>query len=285
MKFVRFSTGSQTIRSGIIIDDQVFSLEDMVPGTSNNMCEVIANWDQLKEAIASNSQGQNGIALDDVTLEAPISRPGKILAIGLNYADHVEESGMETPKEQIWFSKHSNTINGPYSDIQMPKVSDRLDYEVEMVAVIGKKGRHISREDAQSYVFGYAVGNDVSVRDWQLITPQWVLGKSFDSHCPFGPSIVTADEVGDPHTLGIRCSVNGEIRQNSNTKNLIFNLWDQIAHLSKAMTLEPGDIILTGTPGGVGFGFKPPKPLMVGDVIRCEIDKLGAIENKVAAEV
>jgi len=145
-------------------------------------------------------------------------------------------------------------------------------------------GGHISREDAPNHVFGYAVGNDVSVRDWQLKTAQWVVGKSFDTHAPIGPSIVTADEIGDPHRLSIKCWVNGELRQNSNTKHLIFNIWDQLAELSQAMTLKPGDIIFTGTPGGVGMGMKPPNFLRPGDTVRCEIEDIGAIESKVVAE-
>jgi ureidoglycolate lyase len=175
-------------------------------------------------------------------------------------------------------------VNAPFGGIHKPVISDQLDYEVELVAVVGKKGRRISAERAPEHVFGYAVGNDVTVRDWQQKTPQWMLGKSFDTHCPFGPGIVTADEVGDPHILGLRSFVNGELRQNSNTRHLVFNVWKQIAELSQAMTLEPGDIIFTGTPGGVGFAFKPPKPLVVGDTVRCEIDKIGAIENRVIAE-
>ena len=225
--------------------------------------------------------------LGEVTLRAPILRPGKILAIGLNYADHIEESkeaGVEVPTEQVWFCKQPTSVNDPDGNVELPKVSSMLDYEVELVAVIGRKGRHISREAAPAHVFGYAVGNDFTVRDWQHRTPQWMLGKSFDTHCPFGPAIVTADEVGDPHALGIRCFVNGELRQNSNTRHLVFDLWDQIAHLSQAMTLEPGDLIFTGTPGGIGFGSKPYRPLKVGDVVRCEIDGLGAIENRVVAE-
>ena len=225
-----------------------------------------------------------GAPLDQVTLRAPIPRPGKILAIGLNYADHIEESkeaGVEVPTEQVWFCKQPTSVNDPDGNVELPKVSSMLDYEVELVAVIGRKGRHISREAAPAHVFGYAVGNDFTVRDWQHRTPQWMLGKSFDTHCPFGPAIVTADEVGDPHALGIRCFVNGELRQNSNTRHLVFDLWDQIAHLSQAMTLEPGDLIFTGTPGGIGFGSKPYRPLKVGDVVRCEIDGLGAIENRV----
>jgi len=184
------------------------------------MCDIIADWDRLKTAVASQAATLAGVPLAEVTLQASVARPGKILAIGLNYADHIKESGMDTPKEQVWFSKHVNGINGPFAPVEMPKASEKLDYEVELVAVIGKRGRHISRADAPSHVFGYTVGNDVSVRDWQLRTAQWTLGKSFDTHCPTGPAIVTADEVGDPHALGIRCLVNGETRQSSSTSYL-----------------------------------------------------------------
>ena len=209
------------------------------------------------------------------------------MAIGLNYKDHIEESksaGVVAPKDQVWFCKMPSSINGPFDDIEYPKVTEKLDYEVEMVAVIGKGGRHISRDDAPGAVFGYCVGNDVSVRDWQLRTPQWVLGKSFDTHAPFGPAITTADEIGDPHRLAVKCYVNGDLRQNSNTKHLLFNVWDQIEELSKVMTLKPGDLIFTGTPGGVGMAMGPDGMLKVGDKVRCEIDELGAIENTVVAE-
>lgn len=285
MKIVRFSQGAGPARAGVITGERVIALDELVPEVPSDMCDIIADWDRLKTAVASQAATRAGVPLAEVTLQAPVARPGKILAIGLNYADHIKESGMETPKEQVWFSKHVNGINGPFAPVEMPKASEKLDYEVELVAVIGKRGRHISRADAPSHVFGYTVGNDVSVRDWQLRTAQWTLGKSFDTHCPIGPAIVTADEVGDPHALGIRCLVNGETRQSSNTSYLVFDLWDQIAYVSQAMTLQPGDLIFTGTPGGVGLAFKPPRLLAVGDVVRCEIDKLGAIENKVVAEV
>jgi 2-keto-4-pentenoate hydratase/2-oxohepta-3-ene-1,7-dioic acid hydratase in catechol pathway len=200
------------------------------------------------------------------------------MAIGLNYADHIAETGNQTPEHQIWFTKAVTSINGPFDPIQVPKASSKIDYEVEMVAIIGAGGRHISRADAPSHVFGYCVGNDVSVRDWQRYTPQWVLGKSFDTHGVIGPWITTADEIGEPHRLGITCHVNDELRQNSNTKNLVFTVWDQIALLSKAMTLEPGDVIFTGTPGGIGAAMKPPKFLAAGDKVTCEIEELGKVE-------
>ena len=167
------------------------------------------------------------------------------MAIGLNYADHIKESGQKTPRHQIWFTKAVTAINGPFDPIELPSASPMVDYEAELVVVVGKRCRHVPKESAAEVIFGYCAGNDVSVRDWQLRTPQWVLGKSFDTHAPIGPWIVTANEVGDPHTMGIRCFVNGERRQNSNTENLVFNVYDQIAHLSEAMTLEPGTCILT----------------------------------------
>ena len=272
---------------GVIVDGRVHALTDLLPDAPRDTRDVIAAWEHVEAAIEAPPPPPAARPWIEVTLRAPIPRPGKILAIGLNYADHIEESkeaGVEVPTEQAWFCKQPTSVNDPDGNVELPKVSSMLDYEVELVAVIGMKGRHISREAAPAHVFGYAVGNDFTVRDWQHRTPQWMLGKSFDTHCPFGPAIVTADEVGDPHALGIRCFVNGELRQNSNTRHLVFDLWDQIAHLSQAMTLEPGDLIFTGTPGGIGFGSKPYRPLKVGDVVRCEIDGLGAIENRVVAE-
>ena len=229
-----------------------------------------------------------GVALESVRLHCPLEAAEKLMAIGLNYADHIEEArgaGLTIPTEQVWFNKIPTSLTGPFDGIELPRVSDKLDYEVELVAVIGKGGRHIRAAEAPAAVFGYCVGNDVSVRDWQTKTPQWVLGKSFDTHGPIGPAIVTGDEVGDPHHLAIQSHVNGELRQNSNTRHLVFNIWAQIEELSKVMTLKAGDLIFSGTPGGVGLAFKPPRFLKVGDVVRCSIEGLGAIENTVVAEV
>ena len=287
MKLVRFSSRRSAPAAGLLVDGHVHALADLVPDAPQDVCGVIADWDRIRAAVVAAVHGSDGLPLEEVTLHAPVRRPGKILAIGLNYSDHIEEAkdaGLKVPTEQVWFCKQPTSVNDPYGAVELPKVSDMLDYEVELVAVIGKKGRHISREEAPAHVFGYTVGNDITVRDWQHKTPQWMLGKSFDTHCPFGPAIVTAEEAGDPHTLGVRCFVNRELRQNSNTRHFVFTLWDQIAELSKAMTLEPGDLIFTGTPGGIGFSFKPYRPLTVGDVVRCEVDGLGAIENRVVAE-
>ena len=258
--------------------DQVAPLDRALPGLPSSMIELMVQWDSVLADVQNAADRAPTIPLANVQLLAPILRPGKILAMGLNYADHVAEGGGSPPKHQVWFNKSQNTVHPPYAPIQVPKASAAVDYEVELVFVIGKRGRHISKADAPKHVFGYCVGNDVSVRDWQMRTPQWVLGKSFDTHGPFGPWITTSDEVGDPHRLGIRSIVNGEVRQNSNTRELIFNVFDQVAYLSQAMTLEVGDVIYSGTPGGIGAAMKPPAFLKAGDRVRCEIDELGAIE-------
>jgi 2-keto-4-pentenoate hydratase/2-oxohepta-3-ene-1,7-dioic acid hydratase in catechol pathway len=283
MKLVTFSDARGT-RVGVVSGDGVVDLSRADADLPRNMIELIREWPCVRSVVERAGTRAADAALNSVKLHAPVQRPGKIMAIGLNYADHIAESGMKTPEQQIWFSKMPSSVTGPFDPIQLPKVSSALDYEVELVAVIGRGGRHISKGEAKDAVFGYCAGNDVTVRDWQFKTPQWVLGKSFDTHAPFGPWIVTSDEIGDPHTLGVRCFVNGEKRQDSNTKHLVFNVFDQIEELSKAMTLEAGDAIFTGTPGGVGVAMKPPAFLKAGDVVRIEIDRIGHIENPVVAE-
>ncbi len=268
---------------GVVQGERVIPLSALLPGAPMDMIALIRDWDKIGYAIEP-SKNDTGLPLAEVTLLAPVRRPGKVLAIGLNYADHIAETGNKPPEQQLWFSKASTSIHAPYAPIEVPKVSTQIDYEVELVAVIGKPGRHISREDAPNHVFGYCVGNDVSVRDWQRQTPQWMLGKSFDTHGPIGPWITTADEIGEPHRLDIKCTVNGEIRQTSNTKNLVFDVWAQIVHLSKVMTLEPGDLIFTGTPGGVGLARKPPVFLAAGDTVVCEIAELGMISGVMIQE-
>jgi 2-keto-4-pentenoate hydratase/2-oxohepta-3-ene-1,7-dioic acid hydratase in catechol pathway len=284
MKLATFATGPAP-QLGAVIDDHIvpFNCDHCLP---SNMTDLIAAWPEVAAEVAAiAATGAGALPLERVRLLAPIRRPGKIMAIGLNYADHIEESGMEAPKEQVWFSKATTAANGPFETIEVPRVSPFLDYEAELVAVIGKGGRHISRQDAPYAVFGYCCGNDATERAWQHRTPQWVLGKSFDTHAPFGPWITTADEVADPHTLSIRGYVNGELRQDSNTRHLVFDIWDQIAQLSDAMTLEPGDLIFTGTPGGIGAAMNPRQFLKAGDRVRVEIEGLGAIDNPCAAEV
>ena len=282
MQLVTFRT--KDIRStGALVGGGLIDLG--AAGFPKFMLQLITQWPDIAADVRRRvDQGRPDFKLDQVHLGAPVPNPKKILAIGLNYADHIAESGVPKPEEQVWFSKMPSAINGPHDPIDLPKASGQLDYEAELVVVIGKRCRHVAREDAAGAVFVYTCGNDVSVRDWQFKTTQWILGKSFDTHAPIGPSIVTSDEIGDPHELAIRCLVNGELRQNSNTKHLVFNVYDQIAYLSQVMTLEPGDLIFTGTPGGVGFAMKPPSFLKAGDTVRVEIDKIGALEAKIRPE-
>ena len=241
----------------------------------------------IKKAEDLCKNPKSKISLSEVKLLAPIFRPPKIIAIGLNYADHLEEvraagREMETPVVPMIFNKQSLSATGPYEDIHDPKVSEMLDFEGELTFVIGKKCRHVPKEKAHEVIAGYTIANDLSVRDWQLRVPTFTIGKSFDTHCPFGPAIVTPDEISDPHNLDLITEVNGEQRQSSNTKNLIFNCFDLVEHLSTAFTLEPGDLVLTGTPGGVGV--IEGKFLKKGDVIKISISELGHIENKVIDE-
>ncbi len=283
MKLVTFTDASGT-RIGLAVDGGIVDLKKVDPDLPRDMIGLMNQWPAVRGAVERAATRKADVAQSAVKLEAPVQRPGKVLAIGLNYADHIAESGQPTPPEQVWFTKAVTSIHAPFEPVQLPKVSMLLDYEAELVAVIGKRCKHVPKEKAHEVIFGYCAGNDVTVRDWQFKTPQWVLGKSFDTHGPIGPWIVTPDEIGDPHALGIRAFVNGEKRQDSNTKHLVFNVFDQIAHISKAMTLEPGDVIFTGTPGGVGAALKPPQFLKAGDVTRIEIDKIGAIEATVAPE-
>jgi 2-keto-4-pentenoate hydratase/2-oxohepta-3-ene-1,7-dioic acid hydratase in catechol pathway len=278
MKLCTFTQDGKT-RTGIVVGDTV--VETGVPGT---MIDLIRDWEALRPGLEAKAATGEGLPLTQVKLEAPVQRPGKIFAIGLNYADHIAESGLGTPERQVWFTKAQTSVNAPYDPILITRGTITPDYEAELVAVIGKGGKHISAADAPAAIFGYCVGNDMTERMWQHAVPQWSLGKSFDTHAPMGPWIVTADELGDPHDLGIRCFVNGEERQNSNTQHLVYNVWQQVEHLSVGMTLEPGDCLFTGTPGGIGAAMDPRQFLKAGDVVRIEIDRLGAIEGVMVAE-
>jgi 2-keto-4-pentenoate hydratase/2-oxohepta-3-ene-1,7-dioic acid hydratase in catechol pathway len=280
MKIATFTEGGKT-RLGIVRGDSVVDLSRAAPKLPTDMKSFLlageTAWDKAR-MVAGDSARTMPIA--DVRLEAPITNPGKILAIGLNYGDHVTESGVEKPKHQIWFNKQCNTVAGPEDPVLIPFVAPHyVDYEAEMVVVIGKHCRHVPRERAGEVIFGYTCGNDVSVRDWQLRTPQFTLGKSFAGHAPIGPWVVTADEFGDPHDKDLKGYVNGELRQSSNTRHLIFDCYDQIAELSAVFALEPGDLIFSGTPGGVGGAMKPPRFLKAGDRVRIEIDGVGSLES------
>lgn len=278
MKLATYTHEGQT-RTGIVVGDTIVD-----SGVAGTMIDLIRDWDALRPALAARAAAGGGVPLARVRLEAPVQRPGKIFAIGLNYADHIAESNMATPERQVWFTKAQTSVNAPYAPITIARGTLATDYEVELVAVIGKGGKHIAADEAPATIFGYCVGNDVTERMWQHASPQWSLGKSFDTHAPMGPWIVTADELGNPHDLALRCYVNGEKRQDSNTRHLVFDIWQQVAHLSVGMTLEPGDCLFTGTPGGVGAAMDPRHFLQPGDTVRCEIDGIGHIEGTMAAE-
>jgi 2-keto-4-pentenoate hydratase/2-oxohepta-3-ene-1,7-dioic acid hydratase in catechol pathway len=283
MKLATFTEAGRT-RVGVVLGDGIVDLSAAAPELPSEMSRLLAGGPDALAAAARAARGASALALGDVRLGSPLLRPPKILAVGLNYADHVAESGMETPKLPLIFNKQSTSVVGPGDPFHMPRVSSALDYEGELGVVIGRRCRHVPRERAAEGIAGYTVVNDVSVRDWQLRTPTWTMGKSFDTHCPMGPWIVTADELGDPHSLDLRTWVNGELRQSSNTKHLIFDCFALVEHLSTAFTLEPGDVIATGTPGGVGIALKPPRLLKVGDVVKIAIAGVGEIENTVIEE-
>ena len=236
-------------------------------------------WDALPRGAIRHDPAQ-------VKVLAPVPDPQKIVCIGLNYRDHAAESGVPVPTEPVLFSKYSSALIGHGAPIVLPKVSQEVDFEAELVIVIGRKGRHIPRQRAREYVGGYAVGHDVSARDWQLNKPgkQWMAGKTFDTFAPLGPELVTPDEVPDPQNLGIRLRLNGQTMQDSSTSQLVFGIDELIAYLSQVFTLEPGDMIFTGTPPGVGMARKPPVWLKPGDSVEVEIDNLGTLKNPVIAD-
>ncbi len=284
MKLVTFTHEGRT-RLGAVELDAVVDFAAHGRGLPDDMLTFLAQgeaaFNTAREVCAS---GTGRLALRDVSLEAPIRRPPKILAVGLNYRDHAAEGGFDIPTVPMIFNKQSTAVTGPQGAIYLPKESVQLDYEGEFAFVIGKRCRRVPKEKALDVIAGYTIANDVSVREWQFRSPTTTMGKSWDTHCPLGPYMATPDEVSDPHNLTLRTWVNGELRQDSNTKNLIFNLSDIIVHLSTAFTLEPGDVICTGTPSGVGLGMDPQVWLKAGDVVRITIDQLGTLENRVIDE-
>ena len=283
MKLVRYRDGSG-VALGAVKQDGIVPLRDLGCDQPTMLALIEAGPAALNAIADRLDSAQPSIALADAHLFAPIERPGKYLAIGMNYGKHLAEAdrlGVPRASHQVWFNKQTTCLAGPSDPIETGN-TEKLDYEVELGAVIGKVAKNVSEADARHYVFGYVVANDVSARDFQFHSQTMTLGKSFDTHGPIGPWIVTADEIADPHALELKCFVNGEQRQASNTRHMIANLWQQIAYLTSAFTLEPGDLIATGTPEGVGVGMQPPVFLIPGDVVRCEIEGIGAIENTVA---
>ena len=282
MKLVNFLyKGEKNI--GALLDDGVCSFKSISDKYSMSMMEFIEQIDDLSPKVSKfiNSNPEV-IPLSKIEFLPVVERPGKVLAVGLNYKDHAKETGMDLPEVPMIFTKQSTSVLGHQGEIHKPKVSDAVDYEGEMAFVIGKKCRHVSKEDALDVIAGVTICNDVSVRDWQIASPTFTMGKSFDTHCPIGPYIVTMDEISDIHNLKIKTYVNDELRQDSCTDQLIFDCFDLIEHITKAFTLEPGDIIATGTSSGVGVVLG--KYLVPNDVVRIELENVGTLENKVVLE-
>ncbi len=281
MKLARF-THDGTTRIGKIVGDSVVDFSG-VAGVTGSMRSLLADLPALRAAL--DACDGPALPLASVVLEAPVNDPQKYLAIGMNYQAHADEAaaaGVPIPTSQLWFNKQVSCINGPFANVDLPKTSEKVDYEAELGVVIGKRCRHVSREDARSVIAGYLVTNDVTARDWQFRSPTYTLGKSFDTHGPIGPWLTTDDEVADPHALEMWLTVNGVEKQRTITGDMIYDIYDQIAYLSTVMTLEPGDILATGTPAGVGIASG--SFLQPGDVVRVEVAGLGAIENRMVAE-
>lgn len=279
MRLLSF-THRGTTRAGIAADRQVVDLA--AHGLPTAMTEIFAvERQRLDDALES---GRNRIDISEVTVEAPVPRPGKILAIGLNYADHAAETERPPPAVPVVFNKQITCVNRDGGAIVVPRVSSQVDYEGELAFVIGSRCHHVTSARAAAVIAGYTIMNDISVRDWQRRTPTMTMGKSFDTHGPFGPWIVTADEIGDPHALAIRTRVNDTVVQDSTTAEMIFSCFDIVAHLSQAFTLEPGDVISTGTPAGVGAARRPPLWLRAGDRVEVEIERIGTLHNHVVGE-
>jgi 2-keto-4-pentenoate hydratase/2-oxohepta-3-ene-1,7-dioic acid hydratase in catechol pathway len=283
MRIARFHLPDGDTRLGRVDGDTLVDISD-VPGVGTSLRSILPKLAELAEAIRA-ADGP-AIPLADVVLEAPIDDPQKYLGIGMNYKEHAEEArqaGIPIPTSQLWFNKQVTCINGPFGGIVKPNISDELDYEIELGVVIGTECKNVSVEDARSVIAGYLVTNDVSVRDWlQKRSPTFTLGKSFDTHGPIGPWLTTDDEIAEPLDLRMTLSVNGEVRQDWRTDDMIYDIYEQIAYLTQVFTLKPGDILATGTPAGIGAPTR--NFLKVGDVVRAEIEGLGAIENFIIAE-
>lgn len=258
---------------------------------SGFFASIVKAFSHVQEQIGAFGQelklGEFGILqpLNQVTLLAPVLRPGKVVCLGLNYREHAAEAGMAIPEYPVLFHKAATSIIGDGQEIVLPKISQQVDYECELAIIIGRRGKYISQDDALSYVAGYTCANDVSARDLQMRTGQWTSGKMLDTFCPLGPALVTGDEVPDPNALRIKTILNGQVMQDHNTADMIFNVQEMISAVSDIATLEPGDVILTGTPQGVGMGQNPPLYLKAGDKVSIEIEGLGTLTNPVVAEV
>ena len=282
MKFLVYSQNGGVPQPGVLAGDRVVSIAG---AGFADLLSVIQGGSFARAVVDAHlKQGHSGVPLKDVKLHAPLPNPPKLFMVGLNYRDHAIESGMAIPTVPAVFSKFNSSIIGPGDAIVLPQASTQPDYECEFAFIIGKRGKHIAKENWRDYIFGYTAINDVSARDLQLATSQWLLGKTCDTFCPMGPWIVTADEIADPHNLQIKTTINGEVLQSSNTKELIFNIPELLDYMSRALTLEPGDTVSTGTPPGVGFARKPPRYLRHGDDCVITVEGIGDLRNPVVRE-
>ena len=276
---------SAPARTGVVVGDEVVDLTDPQVGLPGRMIGLLeAGSAALERAGRAASTAAVRLALDEVRLLAPVPRPPVVLAIALNYADHIAELDRKRPEVPTFFAKLPTCIVGPDDPVEVPVVSDTLDYEGELAIVIGRRCRHVPASAAPEVVAGFTILNDVSLREWQWRAPTFTIGKFFDTHGPMGPFLVTPDEIGDPHRLHVRTWVNDELRQDGNSADMLFSCWEQIEHLSTACTLEPGDVISTGTPAGVGASFDPPRWMRAGDTVRVAIEGVGELSNPVVDE-
>ena len=283
MKLVTFSY-NKNISVGTVIDNKICPASEKYNGENGMIRFLEAGESAINELKSSASNEPSLLSLDDVQILAPIAKPDKFFGVALNYADHIKETGLEQPEYPTLFNKQNSCVIGIDDAIHRPKVSEKLDYEGELGVIIGKRCRNINRKEAESVIAGYTIVNDVSIRDWQMRSHTWTLGKSFDTHGPVGPWIVTPDEIGDPHNLNIKTWVNEDLRQDFSTKHLVFDCHYLVEYLSQVMTIEPGDFIATGTSSGVGVKMKPRGYMKAGDEVRIEIENIGVLKNPIINE-
>lgn len=285
MKLATYYRDGLPSRVGVVINDGIVDIEACGDAFPRQMIDIIKSGTASLREIEAAAAGRDSIPLSSVKLLAPIPHPPEFIIIGGNYREHLAEADMSDMKEPIFTNKQTSCIAGPYDEVVLPRVSEQLDYEGELGIVIGQAGRNLSQEEAAAAIFGYVVVNDLSVRDWQFKSPTHTLGKSFDTHGPFGPWIVTAEAVPDPQKLVITTTVNGEVRQHGTTANMILDCRAIVAYLSQVMTLQPGTVISTGTMAGVGLFHSPPAFLKDGDLVTVEILGIGRIANRVIADM
>ncbi|XP_058443942.1 fumarylacetoacetate hydrolase domain-containing protein 2A [Malaya genurostris] len=285
MRFVQFTAGSDGIQRLGVMSANGSNISDISDSAASDLISLIKSGVSL-DSIEQKAAKAKIFPIGEVKLLAPVSNPQKILCIGLNYRGHCEEQNKPIPKEPMFFSKYASTIVGPYDAVVAHKISNQIDWEVELAVIIGKEAKHVTKANALNYVFGYTVAQDISARDWQKSRNggQFLIGKSMDTFCPLGPAVVHKSLIKDPENLAIKCFVNGVEKQNGNTSELVFKIDDIIEQVTQSITLLPGDVILTGTPAGVGMHRNPPEFLHPGDVIESEIEKIGRIKNSVVTD-